>query len=333
MADKINDSIDTLITRVLAGEATSEERTKLDAWVKDPVNAAYFERAKRAFALAEKQVASEKNIPSIDVNEEWRRFSARVGRQPDNVRELRPRTIWVRVAAAILLIVAATFTINYFVSKPGETRFETLAETQRIDLPDGSVVNLNRNSSLSFDNDFNTKDRVVRLSGEAFFDVSPNSQKPFIISSGEAQVQVVGTTFNVSAYERDSQLRVTVETGVVELSASTSGEKVVLRPGDEGTFAKSDGSLSMRANPDVNYRSWSTRHIEFNETSLQEVVRTLNKTYGSNIIISGAVSPNCVVTVTFDQQSLEAVLRVLETTLNLTYRINGDTIEITNAPC
>lgn len=332
MANKFDD-IDALISRVLSGEATPAEQEQLNDWLKDPVNAAHFDRTRKALALADKYIGEEKNIPSIDVNEEWRQFSARVG-QRDNVRELRPPVFtWARVAAAILVVAAATFTINYFVSKPGEVRIETLAETKRVDLPDGTVVTLNRNSSLAYGDDFNKENRLVQLSGEAFFDVTPNTQKPFVISSGNAQVTVVGTTFNVRAYEKDTQMTVTVETGVVQLSAATSGEKVVLKRGDSGTFEKANGSVSMRVNPDVNYNSWTTRHIEFNETSLQEVVKTLNRTYGANITINCTVSPNCVVTVTFEQQSLESVLRVLETTLNLTYRVNGDTIEITSAPC
>lgn len=208
-----------------------------------------------------------------------------------------------------------------------------MAETKRIELPDGSIVTLNRNSSLSYSDDFNVKWRIIRMTGEAFFDVVPDKQKPFVISSGTARVEVVGTSFNVSAYENETQLTVTVETGVVRLSASTSKETIELRPGEAGTFTKSDGGLSLLANPDVNYKSWTTQHIEFNGTPLQEVVNTLNRTYGANIRVTGAVSDNCVVTVTFDQQTLDAVLRVLETTLNLTYRVNGNIIEITSAKC
>jgi ferric-dicitrate binding protein FerR (iron transport regulator) len=100
-----------------------------------------------------------------------------------------------------------------------------------------------------------------------------------------------------------------------------------------GTYSKVDRALTRTANPDVNYKSWSTRHIEFTSTPLHEVIRVLNKTYGSQISITGPVPDSCFVTVTFDQQSLEAVLRVLEKTLNLSYRVEGDRIEITSAGC
>lgn len=335
MADEIDDIFNTLIARVLSGEATPGERQQLDDWMTIPANAAYFEGAKRAFTLAEKHLAKGKDIPLLDVDEEWQRFSTRVGhQQKGNVREL-PRSgfTWTRAAAAVLITTAAAFAINFLVSRGGETHFKTLAETQRVELPDGSVVTLNRNSSLSFDDDFNGEGRSVELTGEAFFDVAPDREKPFVISSGTIRVEVVGTAFNVSAYESDKQVNVTVETGVVRFSATTSGETIELRPGQAGTYAKSQDALSLNANPDVNYKSWSTRHIEFNGTPLQEVIKTLNRTYGSNITIAGTISDNCVVTVTFDQQTLDAVLRVLETTLNLTYRVNGDVIEITSAKC
>ncbi len=327
-----NNDIDTLITRVLSGEATADEQQRLDDWIKDPVNDARFQQAKRAFELTGKYLAKGKSVPLINVDEEWKKFQDRVGASEDRTIPL-VKTPWIRIAAALLIVLAGGFVISYLLSRPAEITFATAMTTQRIELPDGSVVTLNRNSTFAYDEDFNNKERLVRLSGEAFFDVAPDSQKPFKISSGNATVEVVGTSFNVSAYNSDEQVTVTVETGVVRLSATSEEEKLELRPGEVGTYTKSSGGLAMTKNPDVNYRSWTTRHIEFNGTSLQEVVRTLNKTYGSEISIVSAVPADCVVTVTFDQQTLDAVLRVLETTLNLTYRINGNKIEITSAKC
>lgn len=325
--------MDRLIARVLTGEANAAEQAELDDWLRDPVNAEYFENARRVVGAADKHFAAGRESPLIDVDAEWKLFSERVGSARTGAsRRLLGVPQIVRIAAGLLIIAAAAFAINYLVSEPDEIRFETFAETQRLELPDGSVVTLNRHSSLAYDSDFNDKERSLRLEGEAFFDVTPDPQRPFVISSGAARVAVVGTTFNVSAYKNDAQLTVTVETGVVELSGPAS-KKLVLKPGDAGTFTKSDGSLSLQTNPDVNYKSWSTRHIEFDGTSLQDVVKTLNRTYGANITITGPIADNCVVTVTFDQQTLEAVLRVLETTLNLTYRVNGNSIEITSAKC
>jgi ferric-dicitrate binding protein FerR (iron transport regulator) len=270
-----------------------------------------------------------KQIPLVNVDEEWQRFLTRVGQQKVQTTGFS----WIRIAAALLLIAAAGFIIVLFLSQPGETRFETASETERIELPDGSVVTLNRNSTLTFSEDFNADRRAVRLSGEAFFDVAPDMQKRFVITSDNAVIEVVGTTFNVSAYDKDPQLTVTVESGKVRFTAPSSQQTVDLGPGHVGTYSKSDRILRADVNTDVNYDSWSTQHIEFEATPLPEAVRILNKTYGSSISITGTIPDTCFVTVIFDRQTLEAVLRVLETTLNLTYRIDGDKIEITSAGC
>jgi ferric-dicitrate binding protein FerR (iron transport regulator) len=91
--------------------------------------------------------------------------------------------------------------------------------------------------------------------------------------------------------------------------------------------------LSSGINKDINFLSWNTRKIVFTEDDLQTVVATLNKIYHANISIATDIPASCIVTVTFDQQSLEAILNVLETTLNLTLRTSGNQIEITAAGC
>lgn len=229
MTDNIDDNIERLITLQLSGEATPGETRELDAWLaKDPANASYLDKARRIFQLAEKHVSTGQKTSPIDVDQEWARFTARhaprspwaVPQSPAKVRDLRPTTVaWMRIAAALLLIAAAGFVINFFIGRSAETRFETLAEATTVNLPDGSIVTLNRNSSLSYARDFNSKLRRVVLQGEAFFEVTKDAHRPFVIATGEAMVKVVGTSFNVSAYDADPDVTVTVAEGRVVFTA------------------------------------------------------------------------------------------------------------------
>ncbi len=321
---------------MILGEASADDQRAFDSWIQDPTHQAHYAQVKRSLELATQHLAKRQSgdlQSTINVDHEWAKFGSRVGYQKkDNVRSLFTPT-WVRIAAAVLVVVGAAMIINRSMSDQAGMEFQTAADTQQITLPDGTHVTLNRNSMLSYDGNFNDLDRTVQLSGEAFFDVTPNPQKPFIISSGSARVEVVGTSFNVAAPENENSVTVSVETGVVRLSRASADNSLELRAGEAGALPRDPNGQPARIDRDVNYRSWATQHVEFNGTSLRDVVKTLNATYGSNIVIAGAVSDDCVLTTTFDQQTLEDVLRVLESTLDLTYRINGKTIEIISAKC
>jgi transmembrane sensor len=119
-------------------------------------------------------------------------------------------------------------------------------------LPDGSVVALNSNSKLVFPKQFKGDTREVTIEGEAFFDVKPNAEKPFIINAGNAQVKVVGTSFNVCAYPETETVEVVVETGKVQVISKNNEltarlNEVFLVPGEKGTlFNKSSAFWKNR---------------------------------------------------------------------------------------
>jgi ferric-dicitrate binding protein FerR (iron transport regulator) len=223
--------------------------------------------------------------------------------------------------------------INYFISKNQEVKFQTSENTIAVSLPDGSEITLNKNSSLTYAPTFGETTRKVTLVGEAFFEVKRNPQKPFIVSINQTEIEVLGTSFNVQGYEILNAVEVVVATGVVKFSAPERKQEVMLHAGEKGVYSMITQHMGSQVNDDINFLSWSTQKIIFEETDLHTVIKTLNKTYQSNIIVSTEISPSCVVTVSFDHQTLEAVLNVLKTTLNLTYKITGNRIEIVSAGC
>lgn len=327
-----------LITKHLSGESSAEEAKQVEAWIAlRPENDLHFQKMKKVFEMGSShyQKANAQDL-NIDVSQEWNQFVNTISKNEAKIRSITPAGStgnWVRIAAAIVLLVASGLVINYFISKNQEIQFQTSTNTLTVSLPDGSKAILNKNSSLTYTPAFGDANRKVTLHGEAFFEVARNPQKPFVISIDNAQVEVLGTSFNVQGYKERQALEVTVATGVVRFSIPEVKQEVTLQAGEQGLFTKSARQLSSVANKDINFLSWNTRKIVFEETDLRSVVETLNNTYQVNIIIATEIPPSCVVTVSFDHQTLEAVLNVLKTTLNLTYKVNGDTIEITSAGC
>jgi transmembrane sensor len=337
---KEQNDIDELITRSLAGETTAEEGKNLSAWIAlAEKNKEHYEKLKRVFLLGDSYYKKAKQPePALNIDQEWNHFLKQIDAgHKDNVRTLnspaKTYSMWMRVAAALLLVVVSGFIVNYFISTNKTTVIETADAMQEITLPDGSRVMLNKNSQLSYTPDFGKESRHVSLKGEAFFDVARDLQKPFIISASEATVEVLGTSFNLQAYDAKKLLEVVVATGTVKLSVPNVKQEVTLQAGDRGVYAHSEKQLTQITNTDINFLAWKTRKLIFMETDLNTVIETINQAYQTNITIEAKVPATCLVTVTFDQQNLEAVLNVLKTTLNLTYKTDNGTIIITDAGC
>jgi len=338
--NKEQNYIDDLISRSLTGEATVEEQQELSTWVAlQEENKKYYQKIKQTFDLSgEYYSKKESKVPNLDIDKEWNHFLNQIEKKETaNIRSITPNkssyAMWARMAAAVLLVVASGFVINYFLSRDNDIQFETAENTLEVTLPDGSHVALNHNSKLTFTADYGTQARTVKLTGEGFFEVERNPQKPFVIEVNDATVEVLGTSFNVQGYDSRKELEVVVETGVVKFSVPGVNKDVTLKAGDRGVYQKEKKNLSSRENKDINFLAWKTRKLVFEENDLRSVIETLNNVYQANISIATEVPDTCVVTVTFDQQSLEAILNVLKTTLNLTYTIKDGKIEITHAGC
>jgi transmembrane sensor len=196
-------------------------------------------------------------------------------------------------------------------------------------LPDGSVVALNSNSKLQFPKKFKNNVREVTITGEAFFDVIPNPEMPFIINAGNAQIKVLGTSFNVNAYPENETVEVVVETGTVQVSSNEKLNRletaeILLKPGEKGTFLNSLGKLEKGLNSDANYLAWKTHNLVFENTPLKEVVQYLNKTYYTNIQLKEDNLNNLVLTAQFERKPVDFILDVVQITFGLKLEQEND---------
>ncbi|MEQ8242188.1 FecR domain-containing protein [Fulvivirga sp.] len=331
MKEEQND-IEQLIAKSLAGETTSVEEEQLASWLKDdPANQEIFEKSKKVVALTKNH--SSETALDIDVNAEWHKFKSNVEGKTKTIEMVTSSTsIWYKVAATFLILLVSGAILYLSLLKNDETFYETAASAEVFVLPDSSTVTLNKNSTLAYSKDFGATDRKVKLTGEAFFEVTPNKKKPFIINTAEASVQVLGTSFNINAVESD-KTEVTVATGLVALSSLETKASIKLNAGDKGVLAHNNDELSSSRNDDVNFLAWKTRTIIFENADLAEVISTLNHVYNMRLNLVEGVGGNCKVSVTFDNQSFDAVLNVLESTLELEIVREENQVNITNAGC
>ncbi|GAA4431751.1 DUF4974 domain-containing protein [Ravibacter arvi] len=166
----------------------------------------------------------------------------------------------------------------------------------RLELPDGTRVWLNAASSLRFPAAFNESERVVELDGEAFFEVNPalssRGKKPFIVRTGEQQVRVLGTHFNVNGYADEGKVTTTLIEGSVQVAQTSSGKKqgVVLAPGQQATVS-TGSSLPVRVErvETDEFVAWKEGNFQFKDTDLATIMRQVARWYDVEVVYQGEV--------------------------------------------
>lgn len=268
----------------------------------------------------------------INVDKAWDDLNSRLGKpgspeQNKSVKFSIFRRSLLRIAAAVLLLTGISASFYFLINNDTLSRKVTLVtdndhKNLKVTLPDGSIISLNRNTELTYRSNFNEPGRRVRLRGEAYFDISPNDSKPFIIDAGNARVKVIGTSFNVRTNNNDSAVEVFVETGVVMLSDNSGRKNLILEPGYVGTFDLKESVKMLNHNP--NYMSWNTGLLVYDGQKLDVVFRDLKRVYDMNIVADDPEILNETWTSPIDNQSQETIIRLICASFNLTYTKDGN---------
>ncbi|MEI6456234.1 MAG: FecR domain-containing protein [bacterium] len=343
-----------LIIRYFAGEATSEEITDLSSWVMaDAANQKLFDDYRKTWEVIEKDKLS----GSLVIDKDWN-LVGKLIRQREQINDLEGRSesgeetykilpmdperpsrrynllpIFRVAAIMLILLIPAWLIYRNFIAPANEHLAAGHAVVETL-LPDGTLVSLNAGSTLDYPVRFVDGQRDVTLDGEAYFDVAHNASKPFVISNGPVRIKALGTAFNVNTKLTDDQMEMVLTRGRVAVYFENQpGIKVILEPGEKAALSVSRQTIIKSENPDENYMAWKTRRITFSNQPLETVVATLSNVYHTEIRIRPGELRNCRLTATFDHQSLESVLHVLSTTLELSVSNIGSEIELSGKEC
>jgi transmembrane sensor len=329
-----NEQIYDLITSYLSGNTTPEERAQVDAWLEEREdNRQLFEDIRSIWSNS----AANEHTFEPDVEAAWRRVADATGisRESTPVIPMQPRRSFNfrRIAAVLVLLLGSSFFLKTFVFDKRSIEVATIAgETRDVELPDGTHIWLNQNSALSYKKgDFNKKERSVTLSGEAFFEVAKNPEKPFIIQSSDTYTKVLGTSFNVRAYQGEETVEVSVSTGRVEFGLD-KGDKVILTPGLKGTADTHAGTVQQAALSNENYLAWKNKKLLFNDLTIAEIIPALEHYFSVRIDADDAVL-SCHFTGNFNDPQLIEVLQVLSLSTGIEYRANHNMVSLTGNGC
>lgn len=326
MKTEHNPNIDELLVKSMLDEASIAEQIEIKQWLlDDDDNQRYFEH----FELIWNESKRLARTSTVDENAAWERFKARTNAKDreTEVIPMYPRPVFriLRMVAMVLMTAGVGWLSYIFATRSSSNEMLTISsgmQTLTDTLPDGSIVTLNRKSSISYPQEFAGKTRQVRLTGEAFFDVKPDKSKPFLISVDDVTVKVVGTSFNVK--DNAEKTEVIVETGIVEVSRDT--QRVRITPREEATIVKASAEMRKGITADEFHNYYRTRRLFCDGTPLWRLVEILNEAYEADIVIGNQRLKNLPINTTFDQNSLESILGVVSETLSLKVEHHGDQI-------
>ncbi|MGH1338654.1 MAG: FecR family protein [Aureispira sp.] len=303
-----------LLGKVLSKEASKEEQQELEEWGKQAASNKQF--IEETTSIWTKAAAYGTNI-ATNKETAWARLEREVdGSMPS--KQLRIRTLWYAVAAAILVVgIGLSWLYQQEGVLPEVNKSyaqgavlnvtTTKGEQKEITLPDGSTVVLNEGSTLSYKLDF--QPRLVNLEGEAFFDITKQQGKSFEILTTETRTTVLGTSFNVRAYANQAT-EIAVVTGKVAFEPldNSKKERILLLPQEMASHNKEEG-ITKQGNSN-NALAWKTQELQFDNQRLSEVLSVLERYYGVSIEGSEGLL-NCHYTGNFSKVKLEEVLNTI----------------------
>lgn len=330
--------------RYLSGEMGSGERRRFEEEMAgDPEKQQIFREYRSIWGGVDQLAAQRK----YDMDAEWAQLSGKIfpdteldphasasGTRLESKRRTLSRRVFAWRIAAVL--VAGLAGLAGWLALRDQIRYDQVAfspGSEVVTLSDGSVVTLNAGSTLKYNLE-DPEQRKVVLEGEAFFEVAQDAERPFIVEAGSAVVQVLGTSFNINAYDQNGIVEVTVATGLVTMAAKNRMDnQIILNPGNSGIYDENAKRLELFSNADPNALAWKTRDIVFSETPLGEVVKVISHVYQARIRLDDASLSSCPITVSFHDQELGAVLSVITNTLDLQMERRDGVVVLSGEGC
>lgn len=324
--------------KYIAGEASPKERQVVEAWIEaDPDHAELFKELQDIWDKEQKE--------EWDVDSAWENVSGKLDKQRESPLRLvespeknkkrvvsylsdmgRNKLRAFGIAASIILIAGVLVTLFLSFNEPLPEEVPTMQELivergqrSQFKLSDGTQVWLNSDSRLKVPSQFNGDTRKVDLEGEAFFDVTSNPDKPFVVQAGESVTTVLGTEFNIRAYP-DEEEQVVVKEGRVAFGSNQAREGAPeLRKNQMGVLSEGNELIVDEVSDLESYIGWTEGKLIFKDTPLHEVAKKLERRYDVECTIEEPTLQDRTVTATFKEETITEVLEIIALSVGMSY--------------
>lgn len=303
----------SLIQKQLAGEISRAEQGQLDEWLTASVEN---KRVKKTIQKAWELSEGFSQEVELDMEADFEKIEQRLDpiKKEAKIRPLLHRRWLLRIAAAFLVLVIGRYALNNYLTPTVKYEVATTDEEaakKPVELLDGSKVWLNAHSKLTYFTTAVSKERRVKIEGEAFFEVAKDASKPFVVEHSSGEVTVLGTSFSTA--ETPDNIIVNVATGKVKLSPKNSDQSIVMQANERGVFDKKRSQLKKEKLNDLNIISWHSQKLVFNDTPLDQVLLTIIDHYNTPINLENKSLDTCPISATFNQKSIGTVIKTLAT--------------------
>lgn len=300
-----------LINKSLTGEIQPDELDLLRKWIAQSPDNQQIEQDLRQIWLQSKPL-QKTFIPNLD--QDFAQVMGKIRAEAHPVRRSYLSPMLLRIAAAMVLLLASIYTWNLFStdSVALQTAVALQTEKQYLELPDGSKVWLRKGAKLQYPAKFSTKDRQVALEGEAYFEVAHDPKHPFkVMVHGGGMIEVLGTSFEVNVAPQADEHAVYVRTGKVRYMPENNAKSVMLLPGNKATYSHATAQIQVKEQVSANELAWQTGGLAFVNTPLHLVITDLQQYFSVKIVLKNTALRNCPFTAPITNQSVEKVLEGL----------------------
>lgn len=332
-----------LINKFLSGNCNPKEEELILNWYKNVGNKQSLDLPEEQIRLIEERLLS--NVLT------------KIKKRP---KEIQPRNhsrfLLYQAAAAIFVLAivgAAVFLFNEKeLIEPAKTiqvaeanEFIYIRNTNKsvreIFLKDGSIVSLQPQSEIRFPSVFDTKQREVHLTGEAFFEIKKAPNQPFVVFANQVVTKVLGTSFSIKAYQNEGEITVSVRTGKVSVYAQLDDsqkevrEEVILTPNQQAIYDKEKKHVSKQlvTEPHIILSKPTLFDMKYDETPVIKIFQVLEENYGIDIIYDEKVLSECTLTTLMNNEGLFDRIKIICEAIGAEYEVNGTDIIINSAGC
>jgi transmembrane sensor len=335
-----NDSILELMSRSLSGEATPAELKELETAL------AQDSYLQARYALMQQFWNDHETVSPAGVEETLQQVLGRLQTTQSTPAAAQAKRVSLSpmlkrgLAAAVVVTVLGCIGLWYFTGKNANTATAALLEKHNargtkstIVLPDGSKIWLNADSKIEYPASFAGHLREVYLSGEAFFDVVKDAQRPFIIHLTKGTVRVLGTSFNIRAYANEKLIETSVATGRVAFipdrsTAIQQPDTIYITPNNKVRYTLHDNQVKVEPTAAAEDKAWTEGRLIFKAITLEEIATALERNFGKKVVFVDEEPKHYRLTGAFENNSLEDILFYLSKTKHFNYTITNSELLI-----
>lgn len=328
------EDIRRLIINFLADEISRDEVDILKEWLAESAeNRLLFDQENELWQKTDYKAAHEHFDPVVGWNKISEPLLANSKRAGSSVTITRKKMALLVSAASLALILAAG-ALALWISGTNAQRQLTASTTiirtsegerAKIVLPDSSHIMINSGSEIEYGANYGIRERNVRLSGEAYFDVSTDQDMPFIVQVGrEMTVNAIGTEFNIYSYPNEDRIETTLIDGKITITLMDE-DPIDVMPGQQVVYFPRKKESIVKDVASETYTSWKENKLRFADTPFEEVLRKLGRRYNVVFEVRNTDLLELKYTATFIDESIEEVMQMLKTISPISYKIYNRT--------